>query len=550
MLRLRYYQTEAVDAAFEAMNKGPECAPCIVIATGGGKGICVAEIVREMLSLDPPGRVLIVTHVKELLEQLAGSLAKLCPTADVGMYSAGLGKRELGALVTIAGLQSIYDKAGELSEAGPIELVIVDEAHLIRTDGEGMYGRLLAELRERNPRVRLVGLTATPWRMDSGPLCGPDRMLTEVCYEAKTLDLIRQGFLSPLVSKASLKELDLSGIKTQAGDFAKKQLSEFMSVDERVEAAVEELLRLAEGRRSGVIFCCSIEHGEAVTRKLESCGETVAQVYGKTPKDERAVALERFKAGELRWLVNVMVCSIGFDAPNVDCLVMLRPTLSVPLYVQQVGRALRKAEGKDNALVIDMAGNIQRHGAVTCVNEPRATPPGEPTCKTCPECQVAGIPLGQSVCHDCGYQWPDDERGAKREPKHDTKASDEDPMAERRRPRWYAVQEVLYAVHQKHGEPEDYPKSMRVTYRINLSYAVSEWIAIEHPRGAFRARHWWSDRSKPWRVEVPETAEQAVAMARDGVLRTPKAIAVLNDGKYDRVVAYQDAEEGEEVPCG
>jgi DNA repair protein RadD len=196
-LILRPYQREAVDAVYDYLRMRDD-NPCVVIPTAGGKTPVLATICRDAVRLWN-GRVLILAHVKELLEQAAEKLHAVAPDLPVGIYSAGLKRRDLGYAITIAGIQSVYERA---CDVGRVDLVIVDEAHLIPPDGEGMYRTLLADLRVINPRMRVIGLTATPFRMKSGAICGPDNILNEVCYEVGVRELIVQRYLCSLRTKS------------------------------------------------------------------------------------------------------------------------------------------------------------------------------------------------------------------------------------------------------------------------------------------------------------------------------------------------------------
>src|SRR5690606_28392219 len=187
----RPHPSQAVAAVYGPLRTRDH-NPCVVIPTGGGKTPVIATICRDAVNLWD-GRVVILAHVKELLEQAADKLRAIAPDIPVGIYSAGLKRKDLGYAVTIAGIQSIYQKACDL---GPVDLVIVDEAHLIPPDGEGMYRQFLADAKVVNPHMRVIGLTATPYRMKTGTICSPDTILNDIGYEVGVRELIVQGWLS------------------------------------------------------------------------------------------------------------------------------------------------------------------------------------------------------------------------------------------------------------------------------------------------------------------------------------------------------------------
>jgi DNA repair protein RadD len=189
-MNLRPYQQSAVNAVYEHL-RNKDNNPCIVLPTGTGKSVVIAKIVSDAVK-NWNGRVLILAHVKELLEQNAGKIKTICPDIELGIFSAGLKSRDTDESVIVAGIQSVYDKACEL---GSFDLIIVDEAHLIAPDGDGMYRSFLKEMKIINPKVRVIGLTATPFRLKGGLICQPDNILNEVCYEAGLKEMIQKGYL-------------------------------------------------------------------------------------------------------------------------------------------------------------------------------------------------------------------------------------------------------------------------------------------------------------------------------------------------------------------
>ena len=317
----RQYQLDAF-AAVKCYLEYREGNPCVVLPTGAGKTIILALLCQWVRSWG--GRVLILAHVRELLEQAADKLNQMAPDLHVGIYSAGLDRREMHCDITIAGIQSIYQRAREFD---PFDLVIIDEAHLLSPDGEGMYRTFLKEARYQNPNIRMVGLTATPYRTSSGMLCGPDEMLRAVCYEADVGDLIEQGYLSKLLSK-HVADCDTSGLHVRAGEFVAEEVNNLMMATDAVGLAVSEIIKRTEHRRSVLIFCSSVEHAYQVAGLID--GAEV--IVGDTPNRDQIIT--RFKSGETKYLVNVNVLTTGFDAPGVDCVCILRPTMSPGLYAQ------------------------------------------------------------------------------------------------------------------------------------------------------------------------------------------------------------------------
>ncbi|RME98662.1 MAG: DEAD/DEAH box helicase [Alphaproteobacteria bacterium] len=401
-MELRPYQRDAVDAVWRHIAAS-DTNPAVVLPTGSGKTHVIAELCRDAVQ-KWDGRVIVLAHVKELLEQAAGKLRAVAPDLPIGVFSAGLGRRDIGYAVTIAGIQSVYQRAHDL---GPFDLVIVDEAHLIPPDGEGMYRRFLTDARDVCAHQRVVGLTATPYRMKTGTICAPENVLHEVCFEAGVRELIVQGYLCPLKSRAGKATADTSDLHVRGGEFVAGELEDRMDEAGLVARACAEVVTATRDRRATLIFASGVRHGRHIARVLnERHGLECGFVCGETPTKERDELIDRFKSGNLHYLANVNVLTTGFDAPNVDCVAMLRPTMSPGLYYQMVGRGFRLAPGKTECLVLDFGGNVLRHGPVDAIRLADTNgAPGEAPAKQCPECDAL-IHAAYAICPECGHVFP------------------------------------------------------------------------------------------------------------------------------------------------
>lgn len=541
MLTLRPYQRDSVAAVYAHLRDRDD-NPCVVIPTGGGKTPVMATICKDAV-VAWQGRVLIVAHVKELLEQTTEKLQIVCPEVKFGVYSAGLKRRDTEHSVIVAGIQSIYKRACEL---GPFDLILVDEAHMIPPEGEGMYQQFLAEAKVVNPALRVVGLTATPFRLKSGLICTSDHFLNHVCYEIGVRELIVQGFLSPLVTKAGVARVDISGVNVRGGEFVANEVEDLMDQDELVEAACRELVAYTQDRRAILIFATGIKHGRHVQDVLRrQHGIECGFITGETPTTERDATLKSFRDGALRYLCNVNVLTTGFDAPNIDSVVMLRPTMSPGLYYQMVGRGFRLFPEKVNCLVLDFGGNVMRHGPVDaiCIQAP-PTGTGQAPAKTCPECHSV-IAAGYATCPVCRYQFPPPERQ-----KHDAHATEAGILSGQVTDSRFEVLDVFYSVHTKRGAEANAPKTMRVDYQLGLNHWQSEFICLEHDGYARqKALTWWKKRSPE---PVPDTAERAIELANAGALCITNAITVrtITGEKFDRVVGWELGRLPEGVPVG
>jgi len=567
-MELRWYQAEAVDAVWRHLRE-KNGNPVVELPTGSGKSLVIGELVRQAVN-NWNGRVLILQHVKELIEQNATKVRALCPTIPVGLYSAGLKRRQTAEPVIVAGVQSVYDKADQL---GLFDLVLIDEAHLVPESGDGMYRTLISDLKAANQDIVVIGLTATPYRTGNGPICTPDGVLNAVCYSASVRTLILQGFLSKLIGRRAEHEIDTTGVHVRAGEYVEEEVEgRMLSV---VEQAAGEIVHQCRDRKACLVFCQTVAHAEQVAayilravqgrqaaarreaapardlfdlgadelaapvlpvvadwlddegrptdhlrRYLDTGRETVAVLTGQTPADERAEVIRRFRAGQLKYLVNVNVLTTGFDAPNVDCVAILRATLSPGLFYQMVGRGFRLHEGKDNCLVLDFGGNIERHGPVDDIR-PRVrgkAADAEPFEKMCPECRAVVHPAVRT-CPGCGYVWPVEQR----EVSHGGTA-DGEPLSTGVTTESKPVTGVEYRVHTKKDAPDGAPKTLRVTYKCGLADYVSEWVCLEHPAGGFahqKAQKWWRKRCL---APMPATAAEAVVYAKLGLLAEPTEI--------------------------
>ena len=545
-MKLRYYQDDAVQSTYDYLRR-TSTNPCIVIPTGGGKTPVLATISRDAVQRWN-GRVCILAHVKELLEQSVNKLQAICPDIPVGVYSAGLKRRDVESPIIVAGIQSVYKRACEL---GAFNLILIDEAHMLPPDGEGMYQQFLADAKTVNPNVRLIGLTATPFRLKSGELCGPDNLLNDVSYEISVKELINQGYLCPVLTKAMVNRIDTSGLHIRAGEFIASEVEDLVNGDDMVLAACREVVHLTEDRKSVLIFGASVPHAEQIQHTIQRLtGSECGLVTGDTPADERDVLLRRFKGeriqvdlfgGEtapLKYLVNVNVLTTGFDAPNIDCVAMLRPTASPGLYYQMVGRGFRLSPEKQNCLILDYGENIRRHGPVDALipQSKRGGGGGVPPMKECPECQTVMLAAFAS-CPECDYQFPPAERTTT----HETSASEDGIISGQVIDIEYDVCRVEYRVHTKKGATEDDPRTMRVMYYTSIADSVSEWVCPEHEPGSFaygKFCKWWDERSN---YMFPESAQHAVDIAENGGLAEPSRIKVrtVTGERFPRIIDYQ-----------
>jgi DNA repair protein RadD len=519
MVELRPYQVAAVQSIYDYYNSGKTGNCLIVLPTGAGKSLTLAAFIKGAIDAYPATNIIVLTHVKELIEQDAKAIIRYWPGAPIGIWSAGVGLKQK-AKVTVAGIQSIHKLPAKF---GFTDLVIVDEAHLVSKKADTMYGRFLAGLRHYNPKLKVVGLTATHYRMDSGLLTeGDERIFTDVAYEAQVGDLIKDGYLCPLVAKNGSTKADLSAVHTRGGEFVANELQAAMDKNHLIDGALDEVQKYAADRQHILGFCAGVAHAQHCAEAAQARGWSADFVTGDMTPTERDAKIAAFTSGQIRFLFNAMLLTTGFDYPAIDCIVMLRPTKSTGLYVQIMGRGLRRHESKENTLVLDFAGNIERHGPIDQIrikNKRGKSELSVAPVKECPDCHEL-LHTSVTVCPGCGHQFP-------RSNPHGTEASIGVIVAALEKPRTYAVTDVSYSRHQKLGKPD----SVKVEYMCGASY-FTEWLPIEDER-SFVKKHavvWCWKRG----IQCPDTVTDFLAMVDK--IPTPDSITVKQDGKYWRVI--------------
>lgn len=532
MTTLRPYQENAIEALASYWEMGGG-NPLIEMATGTGKSVVIAETVRGLVEAYPGLRVLMLVHVKELVAQNAQALLRLWPNAPIGINSAGLGQRNDYAQVLFASIQSVYRRGRQI---GPRDLIVIDEAHLVPPAGDGMYRALLEALREQTPDLRVAGYTATPFRLGTGRLDGPGNLFDKIVYSYGIREGIEDGFLSPLVAKSTQTSIDVSGVARRGGEYIAGALEAAANSDTLVEAAADEIVTLGAPRRSWLAFCCGVAHAYRVRDALRRRGVSAETVTGDTPHGERDALIRDFRAGRIRCLTNANVLTTGFDAPGVDLIAMLRPTLSTGLYVQMLGRGTRLAPGKENCLVLDYANVVRTHGPVDAIEvrdkKKSGAEHGQIMAKECPDCLTL-LALATRVCTSCGHEFP----VSIERPKHEAVADTTPILSGQGGDPWIPVTNVFFARHEKAGSPP----SLRVTYQCGL-LQHREWWCFEHSGFARdKAQRLWKAAARGVTAPPRDTME---AMRRSGELRAPLEIKVRKAGQYFEVVGrrYQEAQ--------
>lgn len=417
--QLRDYQQDAVAATIKHFKKTNESA-VIVLPTGSGKSLVIAELARLAKR-----KILVLTHVKELVEQNHQKYESYGVSA--GIYSAGLKKKETQQQVTFASIQSAARNLNDFGD--PYSLIIIDECHRVNlaeysdgdeeNEGQGeskdktsinQYQQIIQQLVSVNPEVKLLGLTATPYRLGIGWIyrkhyrgfmrSEQKRPFEHCIYELPLRYLIKRKFLTqPTLVDATIENYNFGGLKENStGEYNSTDVNQLLNNSHRVtKGIIEQVIELGHKRQGVMIFAATVDHAKEVFSYLPDAQS--ALITGSTHSADRDRDIAAFKRKKIKYLVNVSVLTTGFDAPHVDMIAILRPTQSVSLYQQIIGRGLRLSDNKDDCLVIDYTGNdfdlYQPE-----VGEKKPNSQSQPVQVPCPSCDFPNIFWG--VCDDDG----------------------------------------------------------------------------------------------------------------------------------------------------
>lgn len=541
-MKLRDYQSNTIKLVYQYIRENPGRNPCIVLPTAAGKSLVIAEMCRDVLQRWPESRLLMLTHVKELIEQNASKMRAVWPDAPLGIYSSGLGKKQLGREITFAGIQSIWNKA---LDVGHVNVVFIDECHLVPTGENGRYREFLAALKLINPRMRVIGLTATPWRLGAGLITeGKDAIFDDLIEPVSIADLVEQGFIAPLRSKhTDLQQLEMcKDVRKSKGDFVEGELGRALNTGNQNDRLVTEIIRRAgDTYRHWLIFCAGLDHARAVAELLNERGVPTAVVHGEMSALERTDTLTRFKRGELKAVTNMNVLTTGFDFPDIDLVAFARPTMSPTLYVQMAGRGCRLKSHTDHCMVLDFGGLVSTHGPITDVKPPKkkgGKSAGEAPVKTCPACDEL-VAISVKVCPTCMFEFPEPE-------KKSIALHNDDIMGAgvKRRVRAWMCRVHFAQTSGKESIRLDYdlcPESEMSPGPLRVSQFLTVWnggVQQDYARRDLRVLA--KKGGGNGFFESPEAFDSAQLLAQKmNMLRPPTQVTVKADGKFFRVRGHK-----------
>lgn len=395
---------------------------------------------------------------------------------------------------------------------------LVHNCHQVNHNDEGTYRKLISELVNINPKLRVIGLTASPYRMGHGLITDKPAIFDEILEPTSIEELQRKEFLAKLISKSPAHHLSVEGVQKRGGEYIESQLQKAVDKADQNRRIVAEIMTRAGDRKSWLIFCAGVEHAEHIRDELRQLGISCESVTGKISKSERESILNRFKSGELQAITNNNVLTTGFDAPNIDLIAMLRPTCSPGLYVQMAGRGLRLKEHTDHCLVLDFAGVIEQHGPITQVQTPSKVKKGDGVapCKICPECDEI-LPAQVKICPQCEYEFPKQEKKLH--------LRNDDIMGEDKL-KTMDVQFWSWEVATSRKSGKD---MVKVNYHSGPFEKITEYLCVWHDGFAGRKAH----------QRLKELAEKAGVEELDtedfNKVRGPIKLVYYMDGKYPRI---------------
>lgn len=544
----RYYQQEAVDSVFHYFASGNTGNPIIAMPTGTGKSIVIGGFIQKVFEYYPNQRILKLTHVHELISQNFDKLLRMWPSAPAGIYSAGIGRKETHNKITFAGIQSIAKK---VEAFGHIDLILIDECHLVGPKADTTYQKVIKALLDVNPYLKVIGLTATPYRIGQG-LLTDGGLFNDFCYDITDLHsfnrLVEEGYLSPLIAKPTTTTIDLTGVKTRLGDFVNKELQAATDREEITWCAIQEVMYYGHDRNHWLVFATGIEHCDNIVNMFDAFNVSAVAVHNNISAQEREEAFASFRSGKYKALVNYNVATTGYDFDGIDLIAAIRATQSPGLWVQMLGRGTRPlyapgfdlttdegrltaiaAGPKQNCLVLDFARNTERLGPINDPVIPRKKGAkkgsGTAPIRLCDGCNTY-VHASLRLCPHCGYTFPIQVNFRATAGVAEVMVDDQSIVDT------FKVDRVVYSTHRKKGKPP----SLKVSYYCGLR-VFKTYVCLEHMGyPAKKARAWWVEAAA--NQFTPDTIEDALEWAPE-VLREPISLRIWINKKHPEILSYE-----------
>ena len=553
-MQLREYQQESINK-IKYWFGSQLTKPVLVLPTGSGKTIVFATLIKELFKLNPKKRFLILAHRQELVSQARDKLLSVWPCAPCSVMAASLNEYDATAPIVIASRDTIASKK-RLLACEPFDLIVIDEAHHVAPDKSSRYRKILSHLEEiGEPYV--MGVTATPYRMGQGYIYGmEDHYFGGVAHQVTIPDLIDQGYLCRLsafaVADSAVIDASSARVKFKGGDYRESDLELIAMEDKTIVSIIDDWVDKAfsKGRTSSVFFCVTVAHAYKMCMYLKESGIKAEAITAETPAKERKQILKDFESGKINVLCNVAVLTEGWDAPRTDCVVVLRPTKSLGLYVQICGRGMRTWGDKTDCLLLDYGENMQRHG---CIDTAKPSPVSEGEeerdkiwiCDSC----LRVNDWDDKTCLECGDAKPKPAPMEEEEIELNKETSDKDVATSHEAAQGYVLSDELKEAEVKEetrrvsnvlaeatvsANGNLYCKVKFMTYDSYYPYSLPLMIGMSGKAG-LAAHRKWSTLTREKGYE-PDTVHEAVELINSGVFDSIREIVVRKEGKYWNVV--------------
>jgi DNA repair protein RadD len=549
MIEDRYYQPEAVEKTIEYLfaHTGN---PLIALPTGTGKSVVIVLLIMRLLGIYFPTRVLMLTHSLELVGQNAAKFTSMAPNIPLGINCDGIGRRDIMQQVIFGSIGSVI---GMTDLFQPFDVIVIDEAHRVSEDEDSMYSKLIIWALAVNPKVRIVGLTATPYD-NYGPIVRADEktglitsLFNSIVYNRidpeSFKEFVAKGWLASLIAIRTKTKYDLNNVGMSRGEFNQRQLQDATDIQVLTEAAVAEMIHVAhiDNRNCGLVFANGIRHSEHVCEEFQAQGATAVFVHSKMSKGKLLDAYDAFHTGAAQWMVNNGKLTTGYDHPPIDLLGVLRATNQLPLWAQILGRGTRPYDWmnphhykpgfeyrKLNTLVMDFADNTGRLGPIDAPYFKKRSKgdPGDAPVKICQKCDAYNYASAR-FCFACDNEFIFEVKfTAESSGAAPMSTADEQPTSVE-----YNVTFVNYEKIVSGGMA-----MLRVWYHCGMSKKFSEIVCLEHTSAAKqRAWGWWRSRTD---LPVPGLVDAALKITSS--LKRPIKITVEHNPatKYPKVLGH------------
>lgn len=559
MYQQRWFQEEAISAPLEYYSQGNTGNCIIAMPTGTGKSFTMAETQRRFMAMFSGQRFINLTHVQELVDGNAETMRDIWPTAPVGIFSAGLKRKDTAHDIIYGSIQSV---ANCVEMFGWRDLCFIDEAHLVSPNDDTRYQFTIEKLRTINPSMKVIGYSATPYRLGQGMITDSG-LFNDVIYDCTSLEafnrLVEEGYLAPVIARPTDVRLDMEGIGISNGDFIQSQVEKAVDDQHILEPALRETVAwfLHEKRRSGLVFVNSVKHVDEAAMILNKLGLPTVAVHSKMKPKERTANIEKWLRNEVAFAVNQNVLTVGINNPFLDLIADLQATVSTGKHVQKWGRGTRPFDWyklspkqrdkyanlighvKSNCRGLDFVGNVPRLGPINdpVIPKRKGDKGGVAPIKICeteklvPPAKGCGAYNHASArfCDECGEAFVI-------KPKvYGSAGTDEiirSSVPESDAPQYetFAVDSAFYSAQKVKGDKT----MLKATYVCGLR-SFSELKGFEHGGFAGKlARDWWRQRSG---TEPPTTIAEALEL--NSLIARPSTITVwVNKKPYAEITGY------------